>query len=70
MPHDIGLGPDYLQKHDIEVVADHVRLAAVDDPMLTASLNHHFPAVGQFRAPFAVYRETAPLKRPQSPLFD
>ena len=67
MPHDIDLGADCLQERNVEVVADHVRVATVDDPVLTVPLNHNFPAVGQFRAPFAVYRETAPSERPQIP---
>jgi len=48
MSHDIGPCADCLCKRDIEVAADHVRIAAVDYPLLAVSLHQHFRAVGQF----------------------
>jgi len=48
MSHHIGLRADCLCQRDIEVPADHVRMAAVDYPLVSVSLHQHFRAVGQF----------------------
>jgi hypothetical protein len=37
-----------LCQRDVEVPADHVRIPAVDYPLLAVSLHQHFRAVGQF----------------------
>lgn len=58
-------GVDCFRQRDVEVATDRVRPTAVDNPLIAASLDHDFSAIGKIWAPLAVDRHN-PL-RPRRP---
>jgi hypothetical protein len=46
--HEVSLSVDGLRQRYVEIGTERVRAAAVDDPLLAASLHHHRRAVRKF----------------------